>query len=259
MMQFGLNLYSVRNHMQSEAEFLDTAIRLREMGYASLQFSGIPYDAGMIARVSAESGMPIVLTHSPLERIIHDTDALMEEHLQFECRNIGLGYLAPKIIADETACKTVIAQLERAAEKMAENGFAFFYHNHQNEFYQHGGQTVFAYMIENAPHFNFTLDTYWLQYGGVDILAWIKKLKGRIACVHLKDYQLEPLLKDGEVVDMRPRYAPVGDGTIDFRAIIPQMLTAGTEHFLVEQDNAALLPDTFGQVKRSIDYLMEEF
>lgn len=250
---FGINLYSLRNLIQTEEGLLDTAIKLREMGYSFLQFSGTAFDADMVKRVSDESGLPFVLTHVPMDRIIGDTDALMEEHARFGCKNIGLGAMGSKTITDEKACFETIEKLEAVAEKMEKNGFSFFYHNHHHEFYKYNGETIFDYMIKNAPHVNFTFDTYWAQFGGVGVLEFIEKLKGRIACVHLKDYRIA--LKEKLV----PDFAPVGDGNINFKAIIPKMLEAGAEYFIVEQDNAADAADPLGEAKRSIDYLTKEF
>ena len=104
-------------------------------------------------------------------------------------------------------------------------------------------------MLENAPHINFTLDTYWLQYGGMDIASTVARLKGRIGCVHLKDYMIDKM-------SYNPIFAPVGDGNIDFVSLVPKMVDAGAKYFLVEQDNAATLPDTMGEVKRSIRYII---
>ena len=91
MKGYGINLYSLRNSIKTEPELLETAFKLREMGYSFLQFSGTAFDADMIKRVSDESGLPFVLTHVPMDRIIGDTEALMEEHARFGCKNIGLG------------------------------------------------------------------------------------------------------------------------------------------------------------------------
>ena len=259
-MKFGLNLYSLRTLIQTEQDFLHTALRLREMGYASMQFSGAPYDAEMILRVSKESGLPIVLTHVPADRIINDTEALMREHDSFGCHNIGLGHIPPQTIVKEAECKALIADLEAAAERMSKNGFRFFYHNHQHEFIKYGEQTMFDYMLQAAPHFHYTLDTYWLQYGGVNVLEWIDMLQGRIACVHLKDYRIEPKYDaEGVMTEVSPRFAPVGDGMMNFKAIIPALLQAGTKHLIVEQDNAVDFPDALEEVKRSITYLKKEF
>lgn len=259
MMDFGLNLFSLRTLLQNEEGFLDTANRLKSMGYSFLQFSGCPYNADMIARVSRESGMPIVLTHVPMNRILEDADALMEEHARFNCKNIGLGMMDTKIIADEKLCKETVEKLNLAAEKMKNNGFSFFYHNHHFEFFKRNGQTVFDYMIENAPAINFTLDTYWVQFGGADLLCLIERLKGRIGCVHLKDYRVNATLRDDGSVVMAPLFAPVGDGNLDFKNVIAKMKQSGAEYFLVEQDNAVDFPDPLEQVGRSIKYLKKEF
>ena len=255
-MEAGLNLYTLRTLIKTEADFLDTACRLRQMGYSSLQYSGGPYDPGVIRRVSEKSGLPIVLTHVPMDRIVDDTDALMAEHASFGCRYIGLGAMSGENITDRDKCLRTIDQLEAAARKMEENGFAFFYHNHHFEFFRHGDKTVFDLLIENAPHVHFTLDTYWLQFGGADVLAFMDRLPGRIQCVHLKDYVVD---KDPRnPLGLMPRFAPVGDGSLNFPAITARARQLGTEHFLVEQDNAPDFPDPLEQVRRSIDYIRKE-
>ena len=252
-MKFGLNLYSIRNLVGTPEGFRETAHKLKEMGYDTLQISGVPYDPELIASVSRETDMPIVLTHMPIERILNDTEALMDEHALFGCTNIGLGsFPFDKMEVPEQMVEQV-AQLNEAGEKMAKRGFKFFYHNHHYEFYKNNGQTVYDYMIENSPYINFTLDTYWLQYGGVDIGATIDRLKGRIGCVHLKDYMITN--STDAIGVFSPAFAPVGDGNIDFAALIPRMKAAGAQYFLVEQDNAATMPDPMAQVQRSIQYI----
>lgn len=252
-MQAGLNLYSIRNYLDTEEHFLEAAQKLREMGYSYMQYSGGAFDPDRIARVSRQTGLPVVLTHVPMNRIVEDTQALMEEHEKFGCKNIGLGAMPPAEIADENRCKAMIEQLDRAGEIMKANGFSFFYHHHHFEFFKHNGMTVFDYIIKNAPNINFTLDTYWLQYGGVDIGATIDRLKGRICCVHLKDYMITN--SSDAIGGFSPAFAPVGDGNIDFAALIPRMKAAGAQYFLVEQDNAATMPDPMAQVQRSIEYI----
>lgn len=255
MKEIGLNLYSVRNLIENESAFLDTATKLKEMGYSFMQYSGGPYDPDMIARVSQKAQMPICLTHVEMDRIIGDTDALMKEHEKFGCRYIGLGAMPHEAVLDFDLCKKTVEQLNTAGEKMAKNGFAFFYHHHNYEFFKHNGQTVFDYMIENAPYVNFTADTYWLQFGGVSVVDTLKRLKGRIACVHLKDYSQT---YDYDIKRFVPTICPVGDGVLDFKAITSAMQSLGVEYYLVEQDNAAKMPDTLNQVKRSIDYIRKE-
>ena len=153
---------------------------------------------------------------------------------------------------------STVEKLNKVGEKMASNGYSFFLHNHHYEFMKMtNGELIFDYILENAPYINFTLDTYWLQFAGVDVLKTIEKLKGRIGCVHLKDYRIV-VNKKLDYFDCTPAYESVGDGNMDFKAIVPKMKEAGTEHFLVEHDNAASLPDPLGCVERSIRYIQAE-
>ena len=258
MKDIGINLYSLRNLISDETGLLDTVLKLREMGYTNLQYSGGPYDPAVLAKATKESGLPIILTHVPLERILNDTDALMEEHALFGCKNIGLGALGINNLIEEKSRHEIIEKLDTAAERMTENGFSFYYHNHHHEFCRIGSKTILEYMIENAPHINFTFDTYWAQYGGVSILEYIKKLNGRIGCVHLKDYRVNAQITDGKVCAVSPTFAPVGYGNISFKTIVPEMIKSGTKYFIVEQDNAAELPDPLGEVRLSVEYIKNE-
>lgn len=259
-MHFGLNLFSVRNLIQTESDFAKTADCLRRMGYESIQYSGGPYDADMIQRVSAQSGLRVVLTHVPLTRILEDTDNLMEEHARFGCQNIGLGAMPWELLADREGFTETVSRLNTVGAYMEAHGFRFFYHHHQFEFSkfvfpEDGEMTLFDYMVKKAPHIHFTADTHWLQYGGTDICATIDRLAGRVECLHLKDYGV---LLQGEK-QYQPTIVPVGSGNIDFARVIAHARAAGTVHFLVEQDNAAEAADPLAEAERSIRYLRAHF
>ena len=259
-MEFGLNLYSIRKNISTEEAFLDTAIKLKEMGYSFMQFSGCPYDPEKIKRVVDASGMPVVLTHVDIAKILDETEKLVEEHNYFGCKNIGLGGLKRDIMKDDKLWKETLDKLNLAAEKIAKMGSKFFFHQHHYEFHTFDdGMQAFDYMIQNCPNINFTVDSYWVQYGGFNPVTYVDKLKGRMECAHLNDLRINRHIKENEdgtvTVEMKPGYAPCGEGNLDFKTIIPKWKECGTEYFLVEQDDAASYPDALGQVKSSIDYL----
>lgn len=257
MKEIGLNLYSVRNLIATEEDFLETALKLKEMGYTFFQYSGAPFESERIKRVTEATGTSICLTHMPMGRLLNETEKVMEENLYFGNRNIGLGMMPATSLIDEKSCKENVEKLNRVGELMQKNGCRFFWHHHSYEFLKHGGQTIFDYVVENAPYIHFTLDTYWLQVGGVNILEYIEKLKGRAACVHLKDLRTAYTLDANGYPAFAPEYAPCGDGVLNFKDIIAKMRETGVEHYLVEQDNAADLPDTLMQVERSSRYLKQ--
>ena len=252
-MKLGLNLYSIKTLMQNEEDFLATTLKLKEMGYEVLQFSGATFNAEMIKRVSEQTGVPFVLTHVGYDRIVGDTQKLMEEHALFGCKNIGLGALSIEEMNDEDLFKDRIEKLNEAGEVMKKNGFKFFYHNHHTEMTRlKNGELKLYYMLKNMPNINFTLDTYWLQYGGLNPVKVFNDFKDRIECVHLKDYRV--VYKEEA---FKPEFAPCGEGTLDLKALIKAGLESGAKYFLVEQDDAIRYENPLLEVEKSINYLKE--
>ena len=79
-----------------------------------------------------------------------------------------------------------------------------------------------------------TLETYWLAAAGVNPVEWVEKLKDRIPCVHLKDLTIH---------GWQATFAPVGEGNLNFPAILQKMKEVGTvQHMLVEQDTCEESP-----------------
>lgn len=253
-MEAGINLYSLRQLIHTEGEFAALVAKLKKMGYAYLQVSGLPLQPEEIARGAADGGLPVYLSHSPLNRILEAPDAVMAENAIFGCKNIGLGYLPPECIVDEKQCKDTIDRLNTVAETMRKAGFRFFLHHHHNEFYQYGKQSMMDYLLETAPEIHVIADTYWLQYGGANPVDYFEKLKGRVECVHLKDYKLR---KQANTAWCEPHFAPVGAGTLDFRRIVAAAKQAGAQYFFVEQDDAGEYTDPYSEVQQSIDYIKE--
>lgn len=243
-------MYSVRDQIKTEESLYNTLEKLKNMGISYIQYSGADFLSERIKKVSNMLDMKVVLTHVSMDRILNDTNALMDEHASFNCYNIGLGAMPQNVIKDKNELYKTIDNLEKAAEIMKKNGFKFFYHNHHMEFLKYDGQTILDYIIENAKHINITLDTYWVQYGGGDIYKTIEKLKDRIECVHLKDYMIH-VNDDGKI---EPVFAPLGDGNMDFPKICKKMKEANTKYFLIEQDNATSFPCPFEQIGRSVVY-----
>ena len=228
---------------------------MKEHGYGFIQYSGIPLNVSWCKRELNEVGLPILLTHVPMGRILDDTEKLIEEHKEIGCYNIGLGGLFIGI----KNFKTYVDKLEVAAKKIESAGLKLFYHNHMHEFMKdENGKIYFDYLIDNAPHVNFTLDTYWVERGGVDIYGLLEKIKGRVDCVHFKDYSVIEKSKDNDFLYENAE-CPCGEGNLDFVKMMPYFKSAGSKYFFVEQDNAAEKDDAMKEVEKSIIYLNKIF
>ena len=96
-MKIGAQLYTVRDFCQTEGDLACSLEKIAKMGYTTVQVSGIEkIDPLRLRELCDENGLSIVLTHNDPNRIINDTDRLIEEHNILGCDYIGLGAMPPK-------------------------------------------------------------------------------------------------------------------------------------------------------------------
>jgi sugar phosphate isomerase/epimerase len=133
--------------------------------------------------------------------------------------------------------------LEREGLKLA-------YHNHAMEFARVDQERVYDVIRSRAPGLSFELDPYWAQYGGMNPERWVRNLGEKLIALHLKDFGIAS--KHGEA----PFMAEVGQGNLDFRALIADAERGGCQWFIVEQD---LTPgDPFDSLERSFRYVRDQ-
>ena len=229
-MILGAQLYTVRNYTQTEKDLDYTLGQIAKIGYTTVQISAIApsIKAVTVRELCDRHGLQIVLTHSDPNRILNDTEQLIEDHKIMGCRYIGLGSMPDKYRTPEWI-DHFVTDYKEAALKIKRAGMLFMYHNHNFEFEKVKGKYYLDYLIEGfAPEeLGFTLDTYWLQAAGLDVCQWINKLKDRIPCVHLKDMAM---LRHEAVM------APVLEGNMNFERILKTLKDTNCENLLVEQD-----------------------
>lgn len=250
-MKLGAQLYSVRDRVTTPEDLRATLIALKAQGYVNAQFSGVPQmGADVWAKISRETGMPIVCTHCDYERIVNDTDALIEEHKKFGCSVIGLGGMPGEYRGTLAGLERFLSEMEEPVKKMAAAGMHFSYHNHWFEFepFTDGEGCAYDIMLERCPDWFFLIDVAWAQYAKCSAAEYIRKIgKDRIMNVHFKDYT-NP--------DNWNSLVPCGGGLVPFEEIIEACLEVGVENVLVEQDTAPSTGDSIGQMAKSAAYLI---
>ena len=244
-MKLGAQFYSIRDNTTTPEDLYKAFKAIKEIGYEIAQMSAIcDIDPELLKSYSEELGLKITCTHSPFDRIVNDTDKLIEEHKIYGCPTIGLGAM-PEEFRGEGVYK-FIEMLKEPIAKIKAAGLNFAYHNHAFEFETVDGKLIYDILIDELPDLDFIIDTYWVKYAGYDYLEYIKRLgANRVKNVHLKDMASEP---QGDI-------CPCGNGVIDFAPVIKLCDELGIENALVEQDNAPDFEDSFEQMERSIKHL----
>ncbi|MDD6799358.1 MAG: sugar phosphate isomerase/epimerase [Firmicutes bacterium] len=246
-MKIGAQLYTVHDFTKTLDGLAESLKKVADIGYTTVQVSGTcEYDPEWLAEELKKNGLTCTITHTPFAKMTENVEKVIRDHDVFGCDYIGIGGFFGGVdgMPDFVKNATPIAEKMKAAGKM------FMYHNHNWEYESKcaDGRTVMENLSDAFPAglVGFTLDVYWAKFGGYDPLDEIKRLSGRLPCVHLKDM----LLDGGE-----KKMSWVGGGNVmDFEKICQAFIDAGSKYAFVEQDNCNG-EDPFDCLKKSFDYL----
>lgn len=246
--KLGVQLYTVRDFMNTEEEVRDTFRKLKSLGYDQAQTAGCKISYEAFGRIAREEGIEIVGTHDNFDLMVNDFEQSYRNHELLGTNIMGIGGFFGKT-AEE--CADMIRKANAVGEKIAAKGGRFTYHNHSHEFIMlENGKRMMDMLVEglNPKTTSFVLDTYWVQHGGGDVRHWIEMLSGRIDILHLKD-----MAKNRETQFI----TEIGHGNLYWAGILESAAKAGVKYYVVEQDTCP--GDPFESLKFSSEYIHKNF
>lgn len=247
-MRSGAQFFTIRDFCKTPEDLALSLKKVADIGYTTVQLSGVcAYDPAWMDEQLKMNGLKCVITHYNPDKIADETEKTVADHKAYGCKHIGIGSV-PGGLNGRADYDRFLQRFLPAARYIKEQGGLFMFHNHFMEFEKdENGVTYMEHMMRDfAPdEMGFTLDTYWVQYSGADPAAWLRKLSGRVPCIHLKDMA---------IVGGKQCMAVVGEGNINFDSVLCEAEKAGTEYLLVEQDDC-YGEDPFACLKRSYENL----
>jgi sugar phosphate isomerase/epimerase len=250
--QVAAQLFTLREHLKTLADIAASLKKVRAIGYEAVQVSGMgPIDEAELLRILNGEGLVLCATHEPSNEILDETEKVIARLQKLGCKYTAYPYPAGVDFSKPDHVDLLIKKLDAAGEKMAGAGQVLAYHNHAHEFYRFQGKPLLdtIYAKTNPKFLQGEIDTYWVQAGGGDPVAWCQKLKGRLPLLHIKDY--------GAGADGKPFFAEIGNGNLDWPAIISAAEASGTEWYIVEQD---ICPrDAFESLAISFRFIQEKW
>jgi len=222
--------YTLRDFAKSPLDIGRTLARVKKIGYDAIQVSGFgPIEYKELAKMLDGEGLICCATHINFERLLSETQRVAEEHAIIKCRHTAPGIIPGPYRAEGAAGYARFAlEANLLAIKFKGLGLTLSYHNHDFEFAKLDGKVALDIIYSTALALCAELDTYWVQAGGGDPAHWIRKMKGRSPLLHLKD-----MVYLGDKVVM----AEVGEGNLNWPAIVEAAKFAGVEWYIVEQDH----------------------
>jgi sugar phosphate isomerase/epimerase len=236
---FNIQLYSVRCEVWRTG--LPAVLeRLSGIGYTGVEFAGyggLPVDETHL--LLQQNGLRSVGTHVGLERL----ERAFDEEMAYN-KELGTEFIivpsAPFGSAEEV--RQTAARLNALAPRVKKHGFRFAFHNHGTEFERDGPLCRLEDMMALCPDVEIQLDVFWASKMGCDCLSFIEKHTPRVSSLHIKQMDA-----DGENVDL-------GDGVLDFKAMIQTGMTNGIGYFVHEQE--AFSGDAFESLENGFKHIM---
>jgi sugar phosphate isomerase/epimerase len=188
-------------------------------------------------------GLELVGTHVGFEALKTDVDRLCDYLVQTGGTHLicsGVGDRAKGLAAYEEAASL----MNEVGKQVARRGLTLCYHNHSFEFQRFAGTTALLRLFEltDPAAVKLCIDTYWVHHGGEDPAAFVARYADRTAILHLKDMK-------------ETTFAEVGQGVLDFPAILKAVEGKPVPWAVVEQDRTARTPEE--SVRLSRQYLKE--
>ena len=249
--QIAVTLYNLRDYCKTESDLDRTLDKVCDIGYKAVQVSGTPLPADVIRKQLDKHDLFCCATHEGGQMIFADDLSPLIDRMQtLGCDFTALGAPDVKYRQEVNGVKELIALFNKQAPRLKEAGIRLGYHNHHFELEKFPGleKTMLDtfYDETDSSCVCAEIDVHWVTRGGGSPVYWINKVAGRMPVVHFKDCTIY----HGE-----PRYCEVGEGNLDWAAILEACRKTNVRWYSIEQDDPFPGRDIFESIKISFNNL----
>ncbi|MGI8950468.1 MAG: sugar phosphate isomerase/epimerase family protein [Chitinophagaceae bacterium] len=249
LLNVGLQLWTVKEDMAKDPK--NVLKQVASFGYTQIEsFEG---DQGMFWGMKPMEfkkyvdGLGMTAVSSHCNDIYKDSFKAKAE----DAAKAGLKFL---ISPSESNAKSVddfkklADRFNACGEICKSNGLRFGYHNHDAIFKPVSDQIPMDILLANTDKnlVVYEMDIYWVITAGADPKKYLKQYNDRFKLCHIKDRMknADPKEEDASCI--------VGEGSIDFAAILRTAKDNGVRYYIVEQerfDNSTPLQSAEADVK----------
>ena len=252
--QIAVTLYNLREFCKTESDLDRTLDKVCAIGYQAVQVSGVQLPVDVIKKQLDRHNLFCCATHEGQAVLTaDDLSPLIDKMQTLECDFTALGCpLSPYFNSYTMACE-LADKMKESGEKLLAHGIRLGYHNHAHEFkkFKENNKTMLEtfYLrtaVDGVPKVYAEIDVHWVTRGGGSPVRWIWNVNGRMPVVHFKDL----VMWEGE-----PRICEVGEGNLDWPAIIKACQETNVRWYSIEQDCEWPGRDIFESIKISFNNL----
>lgn len=247
----GLQMYSLRYEFEKDVP--GTLQKIEEMGITHVELSGYyDYEAKEFKKMLKKHKLKVPSMIFGFDRFENDIEGIISEAKLFGAKYVGIGWLPHEYgNFNLEAANNAIEKMNKFAKSCKEGGINFFYHLHGYEFGYTGDMPMIDYLMQNLNEdVYFELDAMWTMYAGVDPVWLMQKYGERVKLIHLKDMRWGiGQIHFGGAPD--PTSVAMGQGQVDFPAIIRLAKEKGAEFYIIEDE----AENAIDQIPQSLNYI----
>lgn len=250
--QVGLQLESVGQSMAKD--MTGTLNRVHNYGFKYVELVG---DYGRtVDNLKTElenQQLTAISAHFPYARFRDDPEGVANEAARLGLKMAGCPSVPQREAFDPAGCQAAIDVFNKAGQVLAKHNIQFFYHPHGYEFKPFADGTLFDLLASKTDpkYVHFEMDVFWIIHAGQDPLKLFDKYGNRWIAMHLKDMKKGTPTGFLDSHSPKSTFVPIGEGQIDFPAIIHAAHNAGIKWFFIEDESA----HSETSVRESIPYL----
>ncbi len=239
--KLAVQMYTVRDFTKTEKELAQTLKKIAKIGYTAVQVSAVGcINDGSVTPEKAkkmldDNGLKCIATHRGLDGFTKNVQSEIDFHHALACNYTAIG----GIFGDKPYPQTLagfrkfMSDARKFIPKLKAAGILFGYHNHAHEFFRPklGQPRIYDILIdEGGDDLHLEMDLFWVWHGGESPVKMIKRGKGRVSVIHLKDKAFYRDEKNGAGI------APIGEGNMPWDEIIPACKKNGVKWYCIEHD-----------------------
>lgn len=249
----GLQLYSVRNELQEDLR--GTIQAVYDIGYREVEMAGLyGLTPAEFRAMLDEVGLACTGYMAGFERLSDDVASVASEANTVGATYVSCAWVPHQAPFDEDDLARAVRDFTTAGEALRAEGLHFCYHAHGYEFQPAAdGRTLFHRFLEETEPgvVDVEMDVFWFTWPGQQPVEWIEAYPGRFPIFHLKD--MRHGTQTGTISGSAPleTNVPVGEGMIDFPAILRAAEANGGQRYYVEYEYT----DAIEAVRKSLEYL----
>ncbi|MNV34329.1 Inosose dehydratase [compost metagenome] len=243
---------AVQMYTLRDAGTLDQQLKIvHDAGVGAVETVGTQnVSAAELKQLLDRYSIKAISSHVQLADLRSDLDGVVAFNRSIGNTTLVVPYLDKKDRPTDAAGWTALGQeLGRIAAMANAQGMRLAYHNHDFELVDFNGKTGLELLFAAAgPDLQTELDLAWVARAGHDPVVMLGKFRGHVFAVHAKDNAPKGQAED------EGGFAAVGQGVLDWNAILPAAAAAGVQWYIVEHDQPR---DPAKVIKTGADYLRQ--